>query len=225
VLGIKHDLKFPSFLIFSNHHVQTGSGSHPASYPVGSGDFPWRWNGRGVKLITHLHLVSRLKMRGAYKDYVFMAWYLVKHRDYFTVPWYLGGGTEYNHENLSESEWLTLLLTNWLSSSDREKNTFFSRNAQSERFMGRSCLSAHKFHIRHCWSDFDIYTKSCQSNLFLFHIGQIQTDQTLHETQLQLHGSSHKCSTCIELCLTYSADPSDIHSYHGERFSMKWIFN
>jgi hypothetical protein len=42
---------------------------------------------RGVKLTTHLHLVPRSRMRGAIPPlplYVFMAWYLVKHRDSFT---------------------------------------------------------------------------------------------------------------------------------------------
>jgi len=43
---------------------------------------------RGVKLTTHLHLVLRSRMRGAIiplPQCVFMAWYLVKHRDNFTV--------------------------------------------------------------------------------------------------------------------------------------------
>jgi len=40
-----------------------------------------------VMLNTHFHLVPRLKMRGAMPplpQYIFMAWYLVKHRDNFT---------------------------------------------------------------------------------------------------------------------------------------------
>jgi len=37
-------------------HVQTGSGDHPATSPVGTGG--------GVKLNTHLSLVPRLRMRG-----------------------------------------------------------------------------------------------------------------------------------------------------------------
>jgi hypothetical protein len=55
-------------------------------------------SGRDVKLITHLHLVPRLSIRGAIpqlpqyvlmmwcliKRYIFMAWCLVKHRDNFT---------------------------------------------------------------------------------------------------------------------------------------------
>jgi len=39
-----------------------------------------------VKLTTQLHLVSRLRMRGAtptFPQYVFMAWYLVQYRDKF----------------------------------------------------------------------------------------------------------------------------------------------
>jgi hypothetical protein len=42
-----------------------------------------------VKLITHLHLVLRSRMRGAIPplpQYVYMACCLVKHRDNFTLP-------------------------------------------------------------------------------------------------------------------------------------------
>jgi hypothetical protein len=46
------------YLLYS---AQTGPEIHPASYPIGiSGDdFPRGKSGRGVKLITHLHLVTR----------------------------------------------------------------------------------------------------------------------------------------------------------------------
>jgi hypothetical protein len=43
------------------HHVQTGSGAHPASYPVGTRDSLPGGKGRGVKLTTRLQLVSRSK--------------------------------------------------------------------------------------------------------------------------------------------------------------------
>jgi len=60
--------------------IQTGSGAHPASYPLGTGDsFPG-----GVKLTTCLLLVPRSRMCGAIPpapQYVFMAWCLVMHRD------------------------------------------------------------------------------------------------------------------------------------------------
>jgi hypothetical protein len=43
--------------------VQTGSGAHPASYPMGTGEpFPGVKRGRSVKLTTHPHIVSRLSM-------------------------------------------------------------------------------------------------------------------------------------------------------------------
>jgi hypothetical protein len=46
-----------------HHRVQNGSGAHPASYPMGTrGSFPGGKRGRGVKLTTHLHLVSRSKI-------------------------------------------------------------------------------------------------------------------------------------------------------------------
>jgi hypothetical protein len=44
----------------SNLCVQTGSGAHPASCPMGSrGPFPVVKRGRGVTLTTHPHLVPR----------------------------------------------------------------------------------------------------------------------------------------------------------------------
>jgi hypothetical protein len=63
---------------FSLHHrVQTGSGAHPASYPVGTRGFsPGSKAAGGVKLITHLHLMPRSRMRGAIpplSQYAFMA--------------------------------------------------------------------------------------------------------------------------------------------------------
>jgi hypothetical protein len=46
------------------HHVQTGSGAHPASCPMGTrGYFPGNKaaGSQGLKLTTHLHLVPRSK--------------------------------------------------------------------------------------------------------------------------------------------------------------------
>jgi hypothetical protein len=42
------------------HNAQTASEAHPASYPTGTGIISY-W----VKRPTHLHLVPRLRMRGA----------------------------------------------------------------------------------------------------------------------------------------------------------------
>jgi hypothetical protein len=53
------------------------------------GSFP-ELSGRGVKMATHLHLVQRLRMRGAIpplSKHVFMAWCLI--RKTFFVAWYL----------------------------------------------------------------------------------------------------------------------------------------
>jgi hypothetical protein len=62
-------------------------GAHPASYPMGTrGILLWKQSGSGVKLTTHLHLVSRSKNAWSYTStpqYAFMAWCLVKHRDNF----------------------------------------------------------------------------------------------------------------------------------------------
>jgi hypothetical protein len=51
--------------------------------------FPWGYSGRGVKMITHLHLVPKSRMRGAINplpQYAFMAWCLVKKRTETTLP-------------------------------------------------------------------------------------------------------------------------------------------
>jgi hypothetical protein len=56
------------------------------------GLYPWGYSGRGVKLTTHPHLVPKSRMRGAippFPRYVFMAWWLVKHRDNFSFYLYL----------------------------------------------------------------------------------------------------------------------------------------
>jgi len=47
---------------FSLHHcIQTGCGAHTASYSMGTG----RDVSPGVKLTTHFHLVSKLRIPGA----------------------------------------------------------------------------------------------------------------------------------------------------------------
>jgi hypothetical protein len=59
-------------------HVQTGSGAHPASYPMGTGGSFHEGKATGV---------SRSKNVWSYTStplYVFMAWYLVKHKENFT---------------------------------------------------------------------------------------------------------------------------------------------
>jgi hypothetical protein len=54
----------------SSPWVQTGSGAHPASYPMGTmgtgGSFPGVKRGRGVTLTIHPHLVPRLRMSRSY---------------------------------------------------------------------------------------------------------------------------------------------------------------
>jgi hypothetical protein len=69
------------------HHVQTGSGAHPASHPMGVGGSFTGGKRPGVKLTSHLHLVPSSKNAWSYtstSQYVFMRWCLVKHRDNFT---------------------------------------------------------------------------------------------------------------------------------------------
>ena len=45
--------------------IGTGSGAHPVSYSMRTGVPSWGLSDGGVKLSTHLHLVSRLVMNGA----------------------------------------------------------------------------------------------------------------------------------------------------------------
>jgi hypothetical protein len=84
--GWRTGVRFPTGVgIFSlRHRIQTRSGTHPASYPMGTGGlFPRVQSGRGVKLTTHLHLVPRLRMREAIPplpSYVFVARCLNKQR-------------------------------------------------------------------------------------------------------------------------------------------------
>jgi len=69
------------------HHVQTGSGAHPASHPMGVGGSFTGGKRPGVKLTSHLYLIPRLIRCGAIPPlplYDFIAWCLVKHRDNFT---------------------------------------------------------------------------------------------------------------------------------------------
>jgi len=53
---------------YFHRRVQTGSGTQPASYPMGNrvaGALSLRENGLNVKLTIHLHLMPRLGMRRA----------------------------------------------------------------------------------------------------------------------------------------------------------------
>jgi hypothetical protein len=53
--------------IVPREHVHIGSWAHPGSYPIGigRGTVSPEGSGCGVKLTTHLHLVQKLRMRGA----------------------------------------------------------------------------------------------------------------------------------------------------------------
>jgi hypothetical protein len=42
--------------------VQTGSGAHPVSYPMGIGGFSPGYSGQVVKLTTHLQLEARSRI-------------------------------------------------------------------------------------------------------------------------------------------------------------------
>jgi hypothetical protein len=71
-----------------SYHVQTGTGVHPASYPVDTrGSFPNGVEWMGLKLTT-LHLVPRLRLSRAITStvlYIIMVWCVTSTRDIFTV--------------------------------------------------------------------------------------------------------------------------------------------
>jgi hypothetical protein len=61
-------ISFPAVQVSSLlHSVQTGSGTHPGSYPIGIGiPSPEDKAAGGVKLTTHLHLVPRSRKMELY---------------------------------------------------------------------------------------------------------------------------------------------------------------
>jgi hypothetical protein len=73
---------------FSLHHwVQNGSGSHPASYPTGTGGSFRGSKAAGAWSCPLIPSSAEVKNAWSYTSspkYVFMAWCLVKHRDKFT---------------------------------------------------------------------------------------------------------------------------------------------
>jgi hypothetical protein len=73
--------------IFSTRHrLQTGSGPPQAFHPMGAVGFCPGGTATGAWSWLHLHLVPRLRMRWAVPpllQYVFMAWCVINHRDYF----------------------------------------------------------------------------------------------------------------------------------------------
>jgi hypothetical protein len=76
---------------FSLHHrVQNGSGTHPASSPMGTkGSFP---EGKAAGREADHSPPSRAEVKNAWSytstpQNVFMAWCLAKHRDNFTLSW------------------------------------------------------------------------------------------------------------------------------------------
>jgi hypothetical protein len=74
------------------HRVQTDTEIYPASYPVGAGSsFPGDKAAGVVKLTTRLCLLPKVKNAWSYTSipsFIFMAWYLVKHRNNFTFYLY-----------------------------------------------------------------------------------------------------------------------------------------
>jgi hypothetical protein len=78
------------------YRIQTGSGGHPASCPMGTGDSFLGIKRPGREADHSLSLVPRLRMGRAIPplpQYVFMAWFLVKHRDNFAYGLDDGGSS------------------------------------------------------------------------------------------------------------------------------------
>jgi len=72
------------------------------------GLFPWGWSSGRVKLTTHLHLVPRSRLRvnvPPLPQYVFMVWYLIKHRENLTF-------FKFDIYNLNVNVLLSSVITN-----------------------------------------------------------------------------------------------------------------
>ena len=73
--GVRMPVRNIDFSLLRN--VQNGSGSHLASYSMGTAVLCGGQSGRGLKLTTHLHPLPRLRMNGVIllrPLYAFMAW-------------------------------------------------------------------------------------------------------------------------------------------------------
>jgi hypothetical protein len=72
------------------HHVQTGYGAQPASYPMGTGVSFSGVKRPGCEADHSPPSSAEVKNAWSYTStpqYVFMEWCLVKHRDNFTLPY------------------------------------------------------------------------------------------------------------------------------------------
>jgi hypothetical protein len=116
----------------------------PIQPPIQSvlGVFPRGQSDRGVKLTTHLHLVSRLKMRGAIlplPQYVFMAWCLVKERNFTLFLW----GQKQFH----------CLVCVWKFDNCRPRNSPHLWNPKAHYFFQKNC---HWTLFRTSWIQFTL---------------------------------------------------------------------
>jgi hypothetical protein len=71
-----------------HHHVQTCSGAHPASYPMGTGGSYTRVNVAKHEADQSPLSSAEVKNTCSYTStslYIFMVWCLVKHKDNFTL--------------------------------------------------------------------------------------------------------------------------------------------
>jgi hypothetical protein len=88
-LGVRVPAVFGNFSL--HHRIQTGSGAHPASYPMGTkGSFPEGWSGLDVKQTTRLHPCRGQRISVAIpplSQYSFMVWRSVKKSTGTTLPY------------------------------------------------------------------------------------------------------------------------------------------
>jgi hypothetical protein len=87
MIGVRFPAEAGNFSL--RHRVQTGSGAHPVSYPMGTGGSfsgvkrPRRESDHSPPSSAYIKECVEL-----YIQYVFMEWFLVKHRDNFTLPYF-----------------------------------------------------------------------------------------------------------------------------------------
>jgi hypothetical protein len=91
-----------------HHHVQNGSGAHPASYPMGPGSLSLgvKWPGREADHSPPSSAeVNEWVDLYLHPQYDFMARSLVKHRDNFTFSFYSSNG------KISSCRWNSAVAT------------------------------------------------------------------------------------------------------------------
>jgi hypothetical protein len=132
MIGVRFPAEAGNFSL--RHLVQTGSGAHPASYPMGTrGSFPggkavsaWSWP------MTSIYCRGQ-RMRGAIlplPQYVPMAWCLVEHRDNFTFIFLEDGEQFLNRRNTTPH--MSVSISSVLRNTSNKFRSFHGGSVSSD---------------------------------------------------------------------------------------------